>query len=546
MALSPYINEQTLTIAIKNNVPLNKQGTLTQIIATNTYSVEEGLYYYKIMATDGTNDYPVASATAASATTVAGVRFSGTEGTATFDITPTGEGFSYIARPISEFYGSINGEAKLANKIYGSAEGTTTTVSGEVTSGDIVSSFDGGVFWNRAASALTIGELGSLRITKPVRNTPAYSVQAISTTSESQSLLTGADVATMAEYGIFITDTTAYRTTTISTTVTHTTENVSKLIHQGFGHVDYSIRTWAEVQQVVQAGMAANYWSVGDEIDIACPWTDPSSGTTYNWVWVVADIGTTYKESEPNTAVPSMTLIAKYTTPNAYAFDAAEKVVATERNAENGVYYYGNNGSTYTKLSLSTGDTIPYGDYTAVYKNSVNMSSGYGVQYGYNNWELSNIRQWLNTAAAANSWFAPTHVGDSAPSYASQPGFLSGFSAEFQSILTPTRSGVSANAATDGGANYYTYDKMFLPSRYEVNLDTSLSHEGPVFALYTNAQNADRVKYRIDNQSSVNSWWLRSANRSTVGRGTIVGDSGMGSYSSASSSDRVAPACRIC
>ena len=305
--------------------------------------------------------------------------------------------------------------------------------------------------------------------------------------------------------------------------------------------------TWAGIQQIVRNGHASNYFSVGDEISVACPWTDPSSGKTYNWVWVVADLGITYKESSPSTAVPSMTLIAKYTTPTAYAFDAPEQVAATEQAAVDGVYYYGYNGSTYTKLSLSVGDAIPYGDYTTIYKSSVNMAYGYDVKDGYNNWELSNIRQWLNTAAAKNSWFAPTHVGDSAPSYIRQAGFLSGFSAEFQSILTPTRSGVSANTVTDGGINYYTYDKMFLPSMYEVKLDTSLSHEGPVFALYANAQNANRKKRRLDNQSSISTWWLRSPQRENMNHTFFVTRSG-GSNSTnfVSALHFVAPACRIC
>lgn len=307
--------------------------------------------------------------------------------------------------------------------------------------------------------------------------------------------------------------------------------------------------TWTGIQQIVRNGNAANYFTVGDEIDVACPWTDPSSGTTYSWVWVVADIGTAYKESAPDTAVPAMTLIAKYLTPGTYAFDSPEEVVATEETAQDGVYYYGWDGSNMTALNLATGATIPYGDYTTVYKSSVNTSGGNynGIrQSGYNNWGLSNIRQWLNTNGAANSWFTPSHVGDSAPSYTNQAGFLSGFSAEFQSVLTATRSGVVANVVTDGAAAYYTYDKMFLPSRYEVKLDTSLTDEGPVFALYANAQNADRIKYRLNNQSSASYWWLRSPHRDNAYYEYNVSSSGSRDTSSANGSNRVAPACRIC
>lgn len=310
--------------------------------------------------------------------------------------------------------------------------------------------------------------------------------------------------------------------------------------------------TWTGIQQIVQNGHASNYWAVGDEISVACPWTDPSSGTTYNWMWVVADLGDAYKESDPNTAVPAMTLLAKYTTPETYMFDAPEKVEADEVTAQDGTYYYGRvSGTTMTALNLATGATIPYGDYSSVLKSSINTSGDtYSLmwQHGYNNWELSNIRQWLNTAAAANSWFVPTHVGDSAPSYASQAGFLSGFSAEFQSILTPTRSGVAANTVTDGGMNYYIYDKMFLPSSIEVDPQAAPAFEGPLFAAYANAQNADRVKYMLNNQSSAGSWWLRSSMITTVDYEVYVYTSGGRASNGLTNRTnvRVAPACRIC
>ena len=304
--------------------------------------------------------------------------------------------------------------------------------------------------------------------------------------------------------------------------------------------------TWVGIQQIVRNGHASNYFSVGDEINVSCPWTDPSSGTTYDWVWIVADLGTAYKESDPNTAVPAMTLIAKYIAPNSYRFDAAEKEVATEQTAADGVYYYGYNGSTYTKLPLATGDPIPYGDYTTIYKNSVNMTSGYEVQSGYNNWEFSNIRQWLNSSAAANAWFTPAHVGDSAPNYTNQAGFLSGFSSDFLSSIASTRSGTASNTVTDGGASYYTYDKMFLPSQYEVKLDTSLTDEGPVFALYANAVDADRVKYRLDRTTSTSYWLLRSINRGTANVVYSVTNAGNSTWGYSYGSFPFAPACRIC
>ena len=53
---------------------------------------------------------------------------------------------------------------------------------------------------------------------------------------------------------------------------------------------------------------------------------------------------------------------------------------------------------------------------------------------GNNCWSKSNIRQWLNSFGAANSWFTPQHKYDTAPNvknvgytksgtYANEPGF---------------------------------------------------------------------------------------------------------------------------
>ena len=305
--------------------------------------------------------------------------------------------------------------------------------------------------------------------------------------------------------------------------------------------------SWAGIQQIVKNGHANTYFTVGDEINVSCPWVDPNGGATYSWIWVVADIGTTYKESNPNTAVPAMTLIAKYTTQTSRRFDAGELLAADEATAQANVYYYGYDGTAYTKLSLSTGDTIPYSDYTTVYKNSVDIppAYGYNIRYGYNNWKYSNIRQWLNSTASGNNWFTSTHVGDMAPNYSSQAGFLRGFSSDFLDVLTPTRSSTVANSATDGGVTYYTYDKMFLPSAYEMNLANSPSDEGPVFSLYNNASSASKIKYRIDNPSTAVNYQLRS-NLGGVESVLQVNTSGARTSDNATNNCRIAPACRIC
>ena len=86
---------------------------------------------------------------------------------------------------------------------------------------------------------------------------------------------------------------------------------------------------------------------------------------------------------------------------------------------------------------------------------------------GNNRWKHSNIRQWLNSAGAANSWFTAQHEYDTAPTYASEPGFLAGFSKDVLQHFT-TITNTTAVPNVDGGGSETTEDKVFLPSWTEL------------------------------------------------------------------------------
>ena len=68
--------------------------------------------------------------------------------------------------------------------------------------------------------------------------------------------------------------------------------------------------------------------------------------------------------------------------------------------------------------------------------------------YGNNRWIHSNIRQWLNSAAAAGAWYAAQHSTDQAPDsshvwngynpYSALAGFLNGFTANERAALLST------------------------------------------------------------------------------------------------------------
>ena len=94
--------------------------------------------------------------------------------------------------------------------------------------------------------------------------------------------------------------------------------------------------------------------------------------------------------------------------------------------------------------------------------------------YGSNHAGESGVRQWLNSALGANLWWVKKTPFDLKPSYADQPGFLSGFSADFLDALVDVdnvcaRNTIYEEGGTLGGS-YVTTDKMFRPSMTELGL----------------------------------------------------------------------------
>ena len=307
--------------------------------------------------------------------------------------------------------------------------------------------------------------------------------------------------------------------------------------------------TWAEFAAMTSANMQKCY-GVGDRVGIACPWKSPSNNTQYaDLMWEIAGFGTTKKEND-NTEYPCVTLVARLCTPGSYQFDAAETpLAATEETAQEGIYYFGFDGSSYIALNLSTGDTIPYGSYTAVYKTDVtdNVTHYNNIrQYGYNVYKYSAIRQWLNSDAAANSWWQASHIGDVAPSYTNQAGFMKDLDSSFKAILQRTEVVTAGNAATDDGSNYSTYDYLFLPSNYETYVSSN-PVEGDrqdLFAMGGQGKNGLRARGPLDGGNTA-TWWLRSAYRTTANTAYYIYYRGHSSNYGASNACNVVAACKI-
>ncbi|NGM16947.1 fibronectin type III domain-containing protein [Eggerthellaceae bacterium zg-893] len=150
--------------------------------------------------------------------------------------------------------------------------------------------------------------------------------------------------------------------------------------------------------------------------------------------------------------------------------------------------------------------------------------------YGNNDWGTSNLRQWLNSDAAAGRWYGARHAADAPPTaancwnghnpYDSAAGFLSGFTAQERAALVATR--LEYGGWGDNGKT--ATDKVFLLSSNEVGLD-SIAGNGTKFARFTDNNSllakptAKAVSESTYTNSSLNArsnwyWWLRTSHAS--------------------------------
>lgn len=99
--------------------------------------------------------------------------------------------------------------------------------------------------------------------------------------------------------------------------------------------------------------------------------------------------------------------------------------------------------------------------------------------YGNNRYIYSNLRQWLNSPAAAGQWYTAQHPADQTPDsshvwngvnpYSGLAGFLNAFTANERAALLNTTITVG-KSSTDGGGTETCTDKIFPLSCTEVGL----------------------------------------------------------------------------
>ena len=146
---------------------------------------------------------------------------------------------------------------------------------------------------------------------------------------------------------------------------------------------------------------------------------------------------------------------------------------------------------------------------------STNLNHIHRARYGSNNYKESALRQWINSAAVANAWWAPSNIFDRPPAYANLAGFLHGMDSDFLAVVKAITIPCHTNNTYELpewtlDTAYSLADRFWLASRDEMGFGTERVADGSVFAAYDGAGNTDRIKYDLSNASTARAWWLRS------------------------------------
>lgn len=173
--------------------------------------------------------------------------------------------------------------------------------------------------------------------------------------------------------------------------------------------------------------------------------------------------------------------------------------------------------------------------------------------YGNNQYRYSNLRQWLNSAAAANAWYTAQHSADAPPNsgavtynpYTALAGFLNAFTTNERNAILSTSLTVAKNTVTDGGGSETVTDKVFLLSNTEVGLANENGiAEGSLLALFSTSSNritqptaaaVSNSDYTSTSLSTSQAWYwrLRTPYASSSYSARIVGTDGTRSSNSA-------------
>ena len=380
----------------------------------------------------------------------------------------------------------------------------------------------------------------------------------------------------------------------------------------------------AEIHRIVQSGEAANVFSIGEQLMLN--YNDGSNSYVLPWDIVhfgnvtlqdgevrpgmfiqshYAMQPVQFDQNEGFYVVPAGGLAADnyyFSMANAWGTNVVKDKIyqftTTEAYAEGDIWQIGKadseisalpdtapanwrirtykaSGSTPASMAASPTETLELTDVnsgTGTNLGALSSATLYGTSglnnmqragYGYNRWGQSALRQFLNSAAAAGSWWSAKNPYDRRPvELATKRGFMAGFDEAFLSIINPVKVTTALNTVSDTGigASEDTYDTFFPASLEQEYIAPQASGvEGDYWEYWkqrlglaspqvtgSGGTNAFHIRYGYDAKTTAQYVRLRSALRGNASYAWSVSTTGSASSIGATTAYRPAPACVIC
>ena len=210
------------------------------------------------------------------------------------------------------------------------------------------------------------------------------------------------------------------------------------------------------------------------------------------------------------------------------------------------IYSYSADGKTIleTVTPTFTASGTDLGTIKATVRNG-NLNSMQETAYGWNRWNTSAIRQYLNSDKGIGAWWTAQDEWDIAPDQlTTKAGFLSGCSEEFINAIKAVKVVTYPNTVNDdpqGNTPDITYDKVFLPSLEQMYCNPQKAGEGEYHEYWKRRTGRttpcaqygtypELIHYAVENHTSPQSVRLRSANRGHANYTWFVYSSGYVGY----------------
>lgn len=331
-----------------------------------------------------------------------------------------------------------------------------------------------------------------------------------------------------------------------------------------------NISTWGQLGGLSRNGYAQKIFDYGDQI--LEKWTDTAANKEYDFPWQITHFEDV--ELEDGEIIQGTFLEAHYTTPFGVQFSnraflrCPDGLKAGTYNVTLGAKWGDKDAQKDTTWQFTLTKDVPTGGSVAGFTQmpdvtssnwkatsyaadgittieTVPITSGSGgtslgtmqyatrngnlnsmqeAGYGWNRWKYSAARQWLNSNQPKGKWWTKQDDWDVAPSQlATKDGFLCGMPAEMLAVLKTVKVTTLANTVNDGGVTDITYDKVFLASMSQMNVNMS-KEEGAVHEYWQRRTKSKTpiepwkkypfmIRYSAANHTSPQSVFSRSANR---------------------------------